>query len=116
MPEIEDAIRKGYRFWIENFFEEDGWPKYYPDRLYPADVHSAGAALVAFAELERLDVDAGAKAARVAGWAIRNLRDAAGYFYYQKRRFYTVRTPYIRWSQAWMIYGLARTLEMSKSS
>jgi hypothetical protein len=116
IPEMEEAIRKGYRFWIENFFEEDGWPKYYPDRLYPADVHSAGAALVAFAELERLDVDAGAKAARVAGWAIRNLRDAAGYFYYQKRRFYTVRTPYIRWSQAWMLYGLARTLEMSKSS
>ena len=37
--------------------------------------------------------------------------DERGFFYYQKRRFYTVKKPYMRWSQAWMLYALARLLE-----
>ena len=48
-------------------------------------------------------------ARRVAAWALRELFDPRGFFYYQKRRLRTVRTPYMRWSQAWMAYGLART-------
>ena len=40
-----------------------------------------------------------------------NLRDGRGFFYYQRRRFYTVRTPYMRWTQGWMLYALARLLE-----
>jgi hypothetical protein len=50
-------------------------------------------------------------AERIAQWAIDNLRDRAGFFYYQRRRFVTVRTPFMRWSQAWMLYALARLLE-----
>ena len=42
---------------------------------------------------------------------MRELFDRRGFFYYQKRRLYTARTPYMRWSQAWMMYALARLLE-----
>jgi hypothetical protein len=44
-------------------------------------------------------------------WAIDNLRSADGYFHYQRRRFYKVRIPYMRWSEAWMGYALARLAE-----
>jgi hypothetical protein len=47
----------------------------------------------------------------VAHWTIKNLRDPRGFFHYQRRRFYTVRIPYMRWSQAWMMYALSRLLE-----
>jgi hypothetical protein len=50
-------------------------------------------------------------ARNIASWTIQSLRDSRGYFYYQKRRFYTVRKPYMRWTQAWMLYALARLLE-----
>jgi hypothetical protein len=50
-------------------------------------------------------------AEKIAAWAIDNLRDASGYFYYQRRRLFTVRTPFMRWTQAWMVYALARLLE-----
>jgi hypothetical protein len=110
--EIEGAIARGYRFWRERFFLADGWPKYYHRSAHPADAHSAGAALVALAELRDAEPDAAELAARVASWALRELYDPRGFFYYQKRRLYTVRTPYMRWSQAWMLYGLARTLEV----
>jgi hypothetical protein len=110
--ELRDALARGYRFWRDSFFLADGWPKYYHSTAYPADAHSAGAAVVALAELDRLDTDARALATRVAGWAVRTLFDRRGFFRYQRRRFYTVRTPYMRWSQAWMAYALARHLEV----
>jgi hypothetical protein len=109
--EIEAAVSRGYRFWREGFFLADGWPKYYHHVAHPADAHSAGAALVAFAELGEREPDAQELAQRVASWTLRELYDPRGFFYYQKRRLRTVRTPYMRWSQAWMAYGMARILE-----
>ncbi|HYE65607.1 MAG TPA: hypothetical protein VD966_08490 [Pyrinomonadaceae bacterium] len=111
--ELAEAARRGYRFWRERFFLADGWPKYYHDRLYPADAHSAGAAIIALLELPERDVEALELAKKIARWAVRELSDPRGFFYYQRRRFYTVRTPYMRWSQAWMLYALARLLEVS---
>jgi hypothetical protein len=110
--EIEVSLERGYRFWREGFFLADGWPKYYHRTAHPADAHSAGAALVALAELKERAPDARELAGRVAAWTLRELRDPRGFFYYQKRRLRTVRTPYMRWSQAWMAYGLARILEV----
>jgi hypothetical protein len=111
--EFLEATRRGYEFWRATFFLTNGWPKYFHDRLYPADAHSAGAAIVALLELRELGNDALALAQKIALWAIQNLRSQRGFFYYQRRRFYTVRTPYMRWSQAWMLYALARLLEAS---
>jgi hypothetical protein len=109
--ELQEATRRGYEFWRNTFFLADGWPKYYHDRLYPADAHSAGAGIVALTELHWMDEGALALAEKIAHWSLNNLRDADGFFYYQRHRFYTVRTPYMRWSQAWMLYALARLTE-----
>src|SRR5207237_7763558 len=49
--QLEGPLRRGYDFWREQFLLENGWPKYFPDRLYPADVHSASAAIVALVDL-----------------------------------------------------------------
>lgn len=111
--EFAETTRRGYLFWRENFFLADGWPKYYHDRLYPVDAHSSGAAIVALLELQDIDDEALQLARRVALWAVRNLQDARGFFYYQRKRFYTIRTPYMRWSQGWMMYALARVLEFN---
>jgi hypothetical protein len=46
-------------------------------------------------------------ARKIAKWAIENIQDKNGYFYYQKTRFYTNKISYIRWSQAWMFYALS---------
>lgn len=109
--EFQQALERGYRYWKENFFLADGWPKYYHDDPYPADAHAAASAIVTFLECRDLDESSATMAQRVASWTIRNLRDERGFFYYQRRRFYTVRKPYMRWTQAWMLYALARLLE-----
>jgi hypothetical protein len=109
--EFQPALERGYQYWKNTFFLADGWPKYYDHELYPADAHAAASAIVTFLECRALDDDALALAQKVATWTIQNLRDRRGFFYYQRRRFYTVRKPYMRWTQAWMLYALSRLLE-----
>ena len=109
--EFQPALERGYGYWKQNFFLADGWPKYYHDDPYPADAHAAASAIVTFLECRSLDDDALAMAQKVASWTIQHLRDARGFFYYQRRRFYTIRKPYMRWTEAWMLYALSRLLE-----
>ncbi len=109
--DLDGALRHGYAFWRERFFLADGWPKYYHDRLYPADAHAAATAIITLLELRELDSGAVALAETIASWTIRNLRDRQGFFYYQRRRFGIIKTPYMRWTQAWMLYALGRLLE-----
>ena len=109
--QFKPALERGYEYWKNNFFLAEGWPKYYHDGPYPADAHAAASAIVTFLECAELDNDAPRLARDVATWTIQNLRDKRGFFYYQRRRFYTVRKPYMRWTQAWMLYALARLLE-----
>ena len=113
--DLSQALLRGYEFWRERFFLADGWPKYYHDSLYPADAHTAATAIITFLELQHLDRRALPLAERIAAWTLRNLRDRQGFFYYQRKRFYTGRTPYMRWTQGWMLYALARLLEEKAS-
>lgn len=109
--EFQPALARGYNYWEKNFFLVEGCPKYYHDDPYPVDAHAAASAVVTFLECAGLDQQAATRARDVANWTLQNLRDDRGFFYYQRRRFYTVRKPYMRWTQAWMLYALARLLE-----
>ncbi|MDT7542766.1 MAG: hypothetical protein QOE33_2670 [Acidobacteriota bacterium] len=109
--EFTPALRRGFDFWRARFFHADGFPKFTPERAYPADAHSAGAGLVALADLGALSPGALPLAEKIARWSNENLRDPRGFFYYQRRRTHTIRTPYMRWSQGWMMYGLSRLIE-----
>lgn len=109
--EFQQAFERGFRYWKRTFFLADGWPKYYHDDPYPVDAHAAASAIVTLLECRDLDETSSALAHQIASWTITNLRDKQGFFYYQRRRFYTVRKPYMRWTQAWMLYALARLLE-----
>ena len=109
--EFQPALSRGYKFWKDSFFLADGWPKYYHQHPYPVDVHAGATAIVTFLELTGLDSGATARGEKIAEWLITNMRNEQGFFYYQRRRFYTVHKPYMRWTQAWMLYALARLRE-----
>ena len=115
LDEMDAALRRGYEFWIERFFLDNGWPKYYPDRLYPADAHSAASAIVTLVELRGRMSGTMILAENVAQWAVEHLRAQTGFFHYQRRRFHTVRIPYMRWSEGWMAYALGRLLEVRRA-
>jgi len=107
-----------YKYFLDTFWLENGCPKYYHDSLYPIDIHCSAQGIVTCLELAEYDDRSVDFAEKIAGWAIRNMMDPKGYFYYQKTKFYTNKIPYIRWSQAWMFYALSlllkRTFENKK--
>lgn len=109
--ETEKALKTGFSFWIENLFLADGTPKYYDQEIFPIDIHSASAAIAALSELKDFDKRALPLAEKIADWTIKNMRDEEGYFYYQKRKNETLKTPFIRWGQGWMSYALAKLIE-----
>lgn len=108
---IKEAIARGMEFYINHFFTSDGVPKYFHDRLWPVDVHSAAQSIVTLSEFSNTFSEAAPLADRVCAWTLANMRSGNGYFYYQNTRFYQNRISYMRWSQAWMLYALAIYLE-----
>jgi len=107
LAECEPAIRKGYAFYLDHFFESDGRAKYFHNRTYPIDAHSIAQALVTLTGLALYDDRSLPLATKVCDWALENMRSPEGWFYYQKWRWWTNRINYMRWSQAWMMLGLA---------
>jgi hypothetical protein len=110
-----ESLKAGYQFYNDRLFLADGTPSYYHDKLYPIDVHSAAQAVITFVEMTDLMPDANRMASRAVEWAINNLQDRAGFFYFQRHRFYTIKTSYMRWSQAWMLYALSLYLSKDPS-
>ena len=106
-----NPLKIGYKFWIENFFLADGTPKYFDKEIYPIDIHSASAAIVALCELREFDESAQPLAEKVALWTVENMRDPRGFFYYQKRSSSIIKTSFIRWANAWTAYAIAKKLE-----
>lgn len=109
--ETYNAIRTGVDFWLDNFFLEDGTPKYYSSEVYPIDIHSAAVAISALAELNAIDNRMLPLARKTAEWTVENMRSTKGYFYYQIRKDRVIKTPFMRWGQAWMAYALSRLIE-----
>ena len=108
--EFESSIRSGFVFYRTHFFREDGAPRYFHDRTYPIDIHSVAESiltLLAFGELNPGNV---ALAQSVIRWAMNNMWDHRGFFYYRVHRFGTIRTSYMRWSQAWMLLAISTLL------
>lgn len=104
-----EAFHKGMEYYLNNFFDSKGRSKYYNKILYPIDIHAPAQLVVTLAhsgllEKNRDMVD------HVIFWTIKNMQSPKGFFYYQKQKYFTNKISYIRWSQAWMFYGLSNYL------
>ena len=105
--EFEEAIQRGFAFYRDHFFTADGAPRYFHDRTYPVDAHCVSQSLLTLLEFKHLDSGNLALARKVYGWAMGHMWDDRGYFYYRVLRVATIRTSYMRWTQAWMLLALA---------
>ena len=114
--EFDSSIRRGFEFYRSHFFREDGAPKYYHNAAYPIDIHSVAQSLITLAEFRDFEKENIELAQSVLNWALANMWDKRGFFYFQKRPHFTVRTPFMRWSQAWMLMALATLLNFRQHS
>lgn len=105
VPELRENYEKGVRFYAERFFLQDGTPLYYADKLYLVDIHAPAEAICFFASERDYDdlTD------RVLRWTFENMYDhKSGVFYFRKKGRRVIKTPYMRWSEAWAFRALSK--------
>jgi hypothetical protein len=78
-------------------------------------VHSVAQSLITLITFQELDGNPISVAHSVLQWTMANLWDERGYFYHQKQKWATLKTPYMRWGQAWMLLALATLLELGSA-
>lgn len=100
--DFEDNLQKGYEFYKNHFIEKDGMPRFYNNDGYPADCTSAAQTILTLNRFGDRE-----KAAKVAMWMIKYMQSKGGAFYFRKYRYYIIKTPFMRWSDAWMFAVLA---------
>src|ERR1019366_7292438 len=108
--EFDACIEHGFQFYRNNFFREDGAPKYFHNRTFPIDIHSVAQSIITLLAFRDLDPDNLAQANKVLSWAMNHMWDDRGFFYYRVLRSCTIRTSYMRWSQAWMLLAMSEFL------
>lgn len=99
-------IEKGFEFYIKNFFEEDGCPKYYHNKTYPIDIHCPGQLFVTLHRLHKFE-EHKELAKKVLQWTMEHMQDKKGYFYYQLKKGVSSKISYMRWSNAFMFNALS---------
>lgn len=98
----EVNFQKGLNFYINNFFVDKTIPKYYNNQVYPIDATSIAQSIITLTKNNEFEI-----AENVISWAIKNMYNEKGYFYYQKTKYYTHKTSYMRWSNTWMFNALS---------
>lgn len=103
---FQKHLEKGFNFYIKNFFEADGTPKYYHDKTYPIDIHCPGQLLVTLKTLNKTE-EHHKLAEKVLNWTIETMQDKKGYFYYQLKKGISSKISYMRWSNAFMFNAMS---------
>jgi len=101
---FDKVIEKGLDYYINNFFLEDGTPKYYDNKTYPIDIHAPAQFIVTLYRLNKLQENK-KLVEKIVNWTTTNMQDEDGYFYYQLKKSISSKIPYMRWAQAWMFYS-----------
>lgn len=99
-------IDKGFDYYIQTFFLEDGTPKYYHNKTYPIDIHCPAQLLVSLSRLHKMQAHQ-SLANRVLQWSITHMQNPKGYFYYQLKPNINSQISYMRWSNAFMFYAMS---------
>jgi len=108
--EFESRMRHGFEFYRAHFFREDGAPRYFHNRTYPLDIHCVAQSIITLLLLRDIDPANVPLARSIFQWAMNHMWDERGFFYYRVLRSYTIRAPYMRWAQAWMLLAMSMLL------
>jgi rhamnogalacturonyl hydrolase YesR len=105
--EFRKNLVNGFRYYRETFFEDNGRPKYYHNRTYPVDSQCIAQSIETLSKFAEFDESALPLCCKVAQWAIQNMQDEGGHFYYRQYPFIKAKAPMLHWAQATTYKGLA---------
>ena len=106
---FETALKDGLNYYIENLFAENRIPKMTNKKTYPIDIQSCAQSLITFSKADKFYPSNSNRIKKITEWTMNNMFDhEKNYFYYRKYKSgRTDKTPYIRWSESWMLHALS---------
>jgi len=107
----EENLKKGFEYYCNNFFLENGFPKFYAHKTYPLDCTSAAQSILTLTRFQNIE-----SAHKVAEYLINNMHDGNAFFYFRKFKNYTIKTSFMRWSNAWMFAGFSYLIYKSNGN
>lgn len=99
---FDKNLKKAYEFYTNHFITEQGVPKFYHNKKYPVDCTAAAQTILTTVRFGDVNV-----ASKVAEYMIKTMQKPDGSFMFRKFKYYTVKTSFMRWSNAWMFAALA---------
>lgn len=109
MHEFDPQLNRGIAFYENHFFTSEGAPKFYSEKTFPIDCTAAAQSLLTLSRFNRLE-----KSSAVAIYMIKNMQKRNGSFVFRKFKNYTIKTSFMRWSDAWMFSGLSYMIYKTK--
>ncbi|MGH2755468.1 MAG: hypothetical protein ACRDLB_13695 [Actinomycetota bacterium] len=106
-----EAIDLAFGYWRDNFFLDDGAPKYYNDRAHPFDIQCAAQAIETFCRFSARTPEALDRARLVLTWTVGNMMRRDGYFMYRRGRYFNNRLACFHWGQATMLDAMGSFIE-----
>jgi len=104
--QYSNALRKGSEYYFKKQFKGNGQAIFRVPKEYPVEIHNQSQGIITLTRLSYLSEDYSAFASTIAKWTIENMQSKKGYFYYKKYPSHTIKTPFMRWSEAWMLLAL----------
>ncbi len=100
------ALKLGTDYYFNKQFRKNGQSIFRVPKVYPVEIHNQAQGIITFCRLSYLSENYADFAATIAKWTIQNMQSNKGSFFYKKYPFYTIKTPFMRWSNAWMLLAL----------
>lgn len=104
---LNNAITKGLDYYRNVQFLDEGISLWRIPKRYPVEIHNQAQGIITFSKLSQYGRDYEKFANTITEWTINNMQSPKGFFYYRQFKWYTIKIPYIRWSQSWMLLALS---------
>jgi polysaccharide biosynthesis protein VpsJ len=115
-PTTRERLERGLDYWERELFMPDGTPMYAPGRVHPLDAHCYATAIDTWLAVAERRPGALEWAERIASLLVERMLDPAGFVYFQQRRLWTSRVPFVRWTTAPSFRALAALLERRRGA
>ena len=107
----KEALEKGLSYYKEKQFLSNGQSLYRVPAKWPVEIHNQAQGIISFARHMDIDTSYLELSKQIANYTLENMRSSKGYFFYKKYPWVTIKTPFIRWSQAWMFLALTELIK-----
>ncbi len=114
IPEVsaqyKPSLTKGLDYYLNHQFLSNGQALYRVPSKWPVEIHNQAQGIITFARWAHLNDSYLEHSKKIADYSIKHMLSPKGYFYYKKYAFLTIKTPFMRWSEAWMLLAMNELL------